>query len=128
MIDGAIAGKVCGRPEIRSGKGGKAAVVVRIRAAAAGGEGVQVNVAAYVHEVREVLLARQQELAGLSGQAARAVVRRMEWPTPSVDRSVRRMLHAVRCGARSVTFQATHGASTTHRAPAAPAAPRCNGA
>ncbi|KFL18975.1 Uncharacterised protein [Ralstonia pickettii] len=56
MIDGAIAGKVCGRPEIRSGKGGKAAVVVRIRAAAAGGEGVQVNVAAYVHEVREVLL------------------------------------------------------------------------
>lgn len=56
MIDGAIAGKIFGRPETRSGKGGRSAVLARMRAATAGAEGVQVNVAAYVHEVREILL------------------------------------------------------------------------
>jgi hypothetical protein len=56
MIDGVIAGKVCGRPEERPGKGGKAFVAARMVATAGDGGGVLINVVAYAHEARAILL------------------------------------------------------------------------
>jgi len=56
MIDGVIAGKLCGRPAVRPATGGKSAVVAKMRAAAGGDAGVPVSVIAFDQEAQAILL------------------------------------------------------------------------
>ncbi|MFM2422464.1 MAG: hypothetical protein RL291_994 [Pseudomonadota bacterium] len=57
MIDGLIAGKLYGKPAMRSGASGKTFVTARVRAAAGDGESLFVNVITFSESTGAALLA-----------------------------------------------------------------------
>lgn len=68
MIDGVIAAKLWGRAETRLGKGGKLAVVAKMRAAAGDAGIVPVSVVADAQEAQAILLGlRDGDTAVLQG-------------------------------------------------------------
>jgi len=87
MIDGLVAGKMCGQPSQRTGKAGKPFAIAKVRAAAGDGESLFVNVIAFDQAACRALLALGDgDSVALAGALTpKAWVDREGQPRPSLD-------------------------------------------